>query len=318
MVRRHVIGMVQRPMPPREPPPLPLVEAAAGAPRRRRNAASLPRHCSRSRSPRRSGSLLHRRSGSLLIPPARSMLFEEGYSPQYVRNNYLLSITCLRSFLNDLDHDNSPPLIAAGMATSCNAKPRFKGEISDSIMTLAMKYAYEYRVPDQHLDSWELKRVNMDSAAGDPDFTNLFLSQLHELANLSSRARESRGFIQIHSAFAMTLACAFVAFADCASAEDIHAAYLSWPIVHGKNVRQKPAAGSASKTRQKPHAGSAYDRPNSHRVPTNHGHSWSEACSSRNIYLSFDGASFGAVGDAIPSSVFFTGDGTTSIATPSS
>ena len=80
---------------------------------------------------------------------------------------------------------------------------------------------------------------------------------------------------------------------------------------------QKPAAGSASKTRQKPHAGSASDRPNSHRVPTNPGHSWSEACS-RNIYLSFDGASFGAFGDAIPSSVFFTGDGTTSIATPSS
>ena len=156
--------MVQRPMPPREPPPLHLVEAAASAPRRRRNAASLPRHCSRSRSHRRSGSLLHRRSGSLLIPPAAnlrippaanlraapsdSMLFEEGYSPQYVRNSYHLSITWLRSFLNnDLDHDNSPPLIAAGMATSCNAKPRFKGMISDSIMTLAMKYEYEYTLP---------------------------------------------------------------------------------------------------------------------------------------------------------------------------
>ena len=36
-------------------------------------------------------------------------------------------------------------------------------------------YEFEYRVPDQHLDSWELKPVNMESAAGDPDFKNRFL-----------------------------------------------------------------------------------------------------------------------------------------------
>ena len=37
------------------------------------------------------------------------------------------------------------------------------------------KEEFEYRVPDQHLDSWELKPVNMESAAGDPDFKNRFL-----------------------------------------------------------------------------------------------------------------------------------------------
>ena len=102
--------------------------------------------------------------------------------------------------------------------------------VADSILGLAKSHEFEYRAPTRELDHWEVKRVTMKSAAGDPDLHKLFFSQLRDEAGQSTMLREvdDGGFIEIRSVFAMTLACAFVAFSSVASAaEDGHESHAS-------------------------------------------------------------------------------------------
>ena len=110
----------------------------------------------------------------------------------------------------------------------------------------------------------------MKSAAGDPELRKLFFSQLRDEAGQSTMLREvdDGGFIEIRSVFAMTLACAFVAFSSVASAADIRAMYLSWPIVHQKKTHGKPGAPSQAAWRHRqqlaasPAAGSWWAKQN--------------------------------------------------------
>ena len=110
----------------------------------------------------------------------------------------------------------------------------------------------------------------MKSAAGDPELRKLFFSQLRDEAGQSTMLREvdDGGFIEIRSVFAMTLACAFVAFSSVASAADIRTTYLSWPIVHQKKTHGKPGAPSQAAWRHRqqlaasPAAGSWWAKQN--------------------------------------------------------
>ena len=183
------------------------------------------------------------------------MWFWEKYNPVYVKKNYRESVIRLRKFVNDLDNCNHKLLAAGGVRPTgsqygAQVGPQGRGSVSDSIMGLAKKYEFEFRVPINELDKWERwrapigKPVTMKSAAGYPNLENLFHPQLYDGDNQRTMVREVRGCIEIRDTFAMTLACAFVEFSASATASDIHDAYMAWPIVHAKKTR--PIAGARS------------------------------------------------------------------------
>ena len=178
----------------------------------------------------------------------------------YVQQNFLESVIRLRDFVNDLDNCNHKLLAAGGVRPTgsqygAQVGPKGRGSVSDSIMGLAKKYEFEYRVPFKELDKWERwrapigKPVTMESAAGDPNLEHLFHPQLYGSDYQPTMVREVRGCIETRFTFAMALACAFVEFSASATASDIHDAYMAWPIVHAKKTRQIAGARSTASSR---------------------------------------------------------------------
>ena len=121
---------------------------------------------------------------------------------------------------------------------------------------MAKKHDFEYRAPTGSLDRWEVKEVDvrsaagdpMKSAAGDPNLEHLFHPQLKFEDGNFTMVREAGGdSIRIRCAFAVTLACVLVEFSKAASAAEIYEMYKAWPLVHAKKERQKAGAPSTSR-----------------------------------------------------------------------